>query len=663
MSLSVTEVASKGYVTQSSSSLPPFQRPQTSPSSPTRFATGTGTVSSPVQNTHSPYFGFWGGKYAERISSKGMDKAFGFITKTRTRELLIEDLMGFAILRTAWDSLRGVLYGSGELNGTAGRERFFREALSIFSDIFSSGIAALGIGYGLDKAFNGFSNKNINFQTLELIQDAMSPAQDGKPVSKYSDFLDNIATKLSNTKLHGGQGAKVMSDSIPGLQKKLATVLKANLATENFLSNWNTSSQSGLNQNQLAQIKGLFAGRQDSQLPLTAKQLEAQLTNFGINQPKKVAKNLISHIGKERALNIARTMGIEQLDVVLDKHHIKIPELMDDLQRLNDEMVGKTTDLAKNSWQPEAMLKRIKTTFRIKNIKLLGLVAGLTCTIASPLINHWITRTKDGVDYYPALDGLYAAEESKALNEAHQKKAEQKKNWLSRWLYKNGPHVTEQFDKGNLWPILGVVFPMSVPFWLDTVNRKVMKPSFKNFRNVLDFGKTFPFTTQQQIGSLFAFLIASRMFSSRNTDEYRERGIDSALGWGLWILGTPLIKNAAAKVSNLKGLVKESGLSGNKTVINSDEVKLIKGIKPNEADKLVKMGKSIGRSSLFLNILLLGVIEPFISIFYTQFASEKRANKKRLQIAQRLSSQANFQRHFNMQNQQTSNRFMYANQA
>lgn len=610
----------------------------------------TSSYTSPYITQKAPaHFGFWGGKYANAMTTPAMNTMFEWLGQSRTRELIIEDLGAFGVLRTGWDTLRGVLYGSGGLNGAAGRERFFREALSIFSDIFSSGIAALGIGFALDKTLKSFSNKNIHFQTLELFRDAMAP--NGTAVNKHTDFLDNIAEQLANTKLHGGNNAAAIATDVATMKQQLAGVLKQNPAALNIWDDWAQSQKLTLNSSDLDSIKQLF--NEGEMLP-TAKQLEPELAKLGITKAGKRAKSLLGAIKHERAMELARTMKIEQLDVVLDKHHIKLPELMEDLHRFTSEMIGTTSDIAQRNWEPEAMLKRVKTTFKAKHLRLVGLAIGLTCTMASPLVNHWFTRKKDGVDYYPALDGLYAAQESQELNKAHLKKAEEKKTWLGRWLYRNGPHVTAQVDKGNWLPVLGVLFPMSVPFWFDTVNRKIVKPSLKNFRNMLDFGKVFPFTTQQQIASLFAFLIASRIFSSRSTDELRERAIDSTLGWGLWILGTPLIKNAAAKLNKIPELVKQAGLSGNKILRETSEFKLIKKLAPEEITKLDKLGKSIGRSSLFLNILLLGIIEPLIAIFYTKHASEKRADKKRLEIASRLTNQPVFQHRFNLQQQQTA---------
>jgi len=69
-----------------------------------------------------------------------MDHVFSWVQKNRTREMLLEDFIGMAFLRTAIDLVRPYIYKKTDLNKTpklnpaAARERFFRETFSIITD-------------------------------------------------------------------------------------------------------------------------------------------------------------------------------------------------------------------------------------------------------------------------------------------------------------------------------------------------------------------------------------------------------------------------------------------------------------------------------------------------------------------------------------------------
>jgi len=49
------------------------------------------------------------------------------------------------------------------------------------------------------------------------------------------------------------------------------------------------------------------------------------------------------------------------------------------------------------------------------------------------------------------------------------------------------------------------------------------------------------------MAALFALLISARLLNSRTDNEFNERALDSFVGWGAWIMGTPILNKLAAK--------------------------------------------------------------------------------------------------------------------
>jgi hypothetical protein len=210
------------------------------------------------------------------------------------------------------------------------------------------------------------------------------------------------------------------------------------------------------------------------------------------------------------------------------------------------------------------------------------------------------------------------------------------------WLDNLFPYLTESVREGNYLPLLVSLIPLpfaaglfntaerkfNLPFQLKegsfknalmAIKEKGLKaalaleknPNFKRiWRNGLDFGKSFPFTTQQQIATMFAFLIFSRLTSARSENEFRERSVDSGMGWVLWILGTPLIKEMFAKIINPK-LLKASGRFKSREEV----IRFLTG------DLLKKTEKNyvwFSAVSMAITVALIGIIEPLVAIQWTK---------------------------------------------
>ena len=159
----------------------------------------------------------------------------------------------------------------------------------------------------------------------------------------------------------------------------------------------------------------------------------------------------------------------------------------------------------------------------------------------------------------------------------------------------------------------------------DTVTRRwnnPFRPGFaKKLRDLYDFGKGFPFTTQQQMASLFAALISARLLISRSDNEYRERLVDSGLGWAFWILGTPIIKRLAARwLDRAHGTHLIKSVDGRLELRTRAEIDRLLRHSVSSAAYRNTLQKHIwlGAVSNLVTLVLLGVVEPLIAIQWTK---------------------------------------------
>jgi hypothetical protein len=204
---------------------------------------------------------------------------------------------------------------------------------------------------------------------------------------------------------------------------------------------------------------------------------------------------------------------------------------------------------------------------------------------------------------------------------------------------KRAYYARESWQNGNKWPLLLSLLPLPVAAGMfDTVHWKGLKPFSKAWRNALDFSKSAPFTTQQQMAATFALLITSRLMASRSDNEFRERLIDSGLGWGLWILGTPAIKRSiagyldkrAGQAILLKDVPVGPGQS-RKMLRTKAEIDKLAGymddITPRTLTKAQQQLRWLSHGSLLASLALLGIVEPFIAIQWTRYNENKKARQ------------------------------------
>ena len=504
-----------------------------------------------------------------------VDRVFQWLGKSRTREMLLEDLVGFGVLRTGMDLGRGYFYGNNEINWPAGRERILREVCSIFTDNVSSGLAAFALGYVLDKKLGSFSNKFTDFSTLELFQ--------------------QLAATSPNTKAFTQSLARAIS-------------------------------------------------------PEKAARIEPLIYNLVTNAAEKGT----AHSAMDAATTIAKTLGKTEFDVTLPQGSFSLDKLLGDLAEFNGELrqrAGKKLSQTPKVWQQEAEALLAKT-LKVKRWKMSCLAVGAVLTLLVPLFNTWLTKKIDKIDYYPGeigLNGLTAKGNTLRGNERFQFKGRiglsngslkrpqafsqferpiyaspKKKTWAETHM----PFVNQSLKEGKLWPLLLALVPLPAAIGLvDTVNKSLNLPGkgfFRRLRNMYDFKPGFPFTTQQQMASMFAFLITSRLLNSRSGNEYRERLVDSFLGWGLWIFGTPIIKQWITKAMDKNVGTQLLKTVGGKQVMRS-RAEIERLLSADVAKKTLSRNIWVGAISTVATMLLLGVIEPYIAIKWTEANSEKNS--------------------------------------
>jgi hypothetical protein len=523
-----------------------------------------------------------------------LNHAFSWLdSRPRSVELLMEDLLGFGLLRFMIDGIRGLIYGTGEFNWTAARERGMRESLSILTDIFIPAWSALGIG-AVAGGLLGHKVSQLG-STPQAFTKAMVPATSMRlfqHVSKDAHSLDAVLDNLTQTLTEWRPNAEALP-----LGKQHVTTLRSTLADV-----------------------------------IHAK------------DPKHVA---------ELGIQLAKKLGLTQLDGILN-----IPDLQHDIVRLSD---GKSLDILEDfrlwvkslpekarhgPWTAEikeAVHNGLKKGLSIRGWQLGGLLVGLVTTMASPLLITAATRWLDHRNDYPALMGLTRPPEGL-------KKEEVKKTGLKGWFQRQFPYVSQQLSNGNPLPLLGALIPMAVGLCFDTVNMRLMKPNRKFLMHLLDFGKQAPQTMQQQLATLYAFLITSRMLSTREPIEYRERAVDSVLGWSMWILGTPaLTRLMAGRATFPKGLealkdalFKKTGPWNQRRLRSVEEItQLTQGLSESQIALLKDTRIAVGRKALLLNIGLLGLVEPLFSTFWSQNSVEAKAKKAWAPVIQRLLQHPN----------------------
>jgi hypothetical protein len=536
------------------------------------------------------------------------EKVMDFLGRSRTREIIWIDFLGFGVIRTVLDLFRGAFYGQKDapLNIPMARERILREIASILSDNVSAGVAAFGVGLAVDKLWQVPSNQFIRTETLDWLRHVQSAS--GPSVTSAPALRQVVAQSLIEARQHvaaqAGE-AHMFRDAERPIQDALATLIE----------------------------------RWPSTGPQQKKHLDA------------VANQIAQHLQLDRW---DLPLALSPPTASAKRTWTQLPELLSDLVHV-DRHVQKNLVAGLDTGWTQAFERVVQKTRRANHLKLACLSVAVGLTMAVPYAIRWVTRNVDQIEGYPGELGLAAKparteRPAQALSltlqphsvfsriQTHMSKPSTQRSPWARKLDDWFPYLRQSLKQGNFAPTLITLATVPFGFGLfDTYDLKFMSPFSKGlgpkWANLMQFGKGFPFTTQQQMASLFALLITSRLSSARTGNEYRERLVDSGLGWAIWILGTPLIKKAFATLSDntpnpahrtqlLKTLDPKRGLIG-KAFRSRSEITLMETLATSPALKAMaqrtnRAHLAIDAASFALTLLLLGVVEPLIGIYWTK---------------------------------------------
>jgi hypothetical protein len=514
--------------------------------------------------------------------------------------MIFEDGLANGVGKTLFDMSRGLWFGLGHLNNLLGLERGLSEIGSILTDCISPGLLAQGVGSAADKHLGTFTTNYLQQATLGHAQAHWQQANKG---AEFATVLESIV--------------KHWSPTAEGLNPQAQHV--AELVTPDRLATLLTSDE------------------KTGKLKLNNPALMALAAN--LKTPLGLSDSLAVVLHPPKATG-------------LPPASLPLPTLLGDMAYLQHHLADK----------PQQALKLLGRTQYWKKVQIAQLIGSMGLTIAVPFAIKSATRALTGGDTYPGEAGLKVAPTGPAYQQGYfgtgtnpqglaQVQAIQPPSFWQRTL----PYVSGSLAKGNPLPLLGSALPLVFAtglfrtgdraFVLPTLGKEVttlakglvrLEPSAlwrRNWWASLDFERGFPFTTQQQMAMLFAGLISSRLLTARSPNEYRERATDGGLGWSLWILGSPTLRPLMAKhlfeggkYELLKTIPAAQGAS-RLALRSATEVELLaadalkaKGISVEAAKQQLSR---VSAAAFALNIGLLGLVEPFISMGLTWLADTK----------------------------------------
>jgi hypothetical protein len=504
----------------------------------------------------------------------GVDKVFKKLTEDRTTQMLVEDMIGFGVLRAGVDLSRGFVYGNNQMNWPAGFERIGRESASIATDNVLAGLVAVGMGKVIFDRMSrnkaaAFNNQFVDYPTLEAFQAAAGDLREG---DASKEFLAKLAkSHFAQVDKEGGQ--TLLTDA------------------------WNNAKPiNDLNKDSAAFLKKVA------------------------EREKGKANNGFSYVRKDKLGNVEKSFNLNTLleDVRGFSQHMQKLEA-----KVKKAQIGK-------SWKTLAT-ESIEHTLKAKAVTIpVGLGVATAATFAVPFVISAASRKFLGIDYYPGEIGLRKEDSKKKDKNQDKNSSVPHKSFWER----HAPYLTESCKKGNYWPLFWTLAPLPLAAgMLNTTRLKyglpVVVKSFKEWKQLLDYKKGWPFTAQQQMSSLFAVLITSRLLNSRSDNEYRERVLDSFVGWGAWIMGTPLLNKVAANLSDKvrhTQLVKADGTLRSRAEI--DALQKIEGVGAEVLEKTRNSHIWMNAGTTLLTMGTLGVLIPWWGVKMTQ-NNERRKQKLR----------------------------------
>lgn len=523
-------------------------------------------------------FGNTGGSGGVGGITGAADTLFRAFQNSRGKEMIVEDVVGFGVLRTGMDLGRNKMYGDDSLNVPAATERFFREITSILTDSVLGGVVAYGLSkLWFDRKNQAFSGKFIQYPSLELFQDVVK-AESFKSAANHDEagriFIeelmkrtDKIENMTDTSKIKQALSTAWTHETQQTSGQKMTSWFRANPNAKTFNS----------------QGKNFIEA-----LNPEATDFDWKFNTKGGAKPETFAVN----------------------------------DLLDDVNRFGQSMKNAWTNKATSNpnWQDMAK-KALNRTITAKNWSIpIGLAAGMGATFAMPIFSNAMTKKFFGIDYFPGETSLRKNKPDAAQPDPKQSLPQ--KSMMERYF----PYVTQATQNGNLLPLGFALAPLIAALgFVDTYKRELINPLKRltqgqgTLKKLFDFTKAAPFTSQQQMAAMFALLITSRLLSSRSDNEYKERVLDSALGWGAWIVGTPLLKKGLSKLSTSE-LFNPNGTLKSREAIEA----FATGAARN---KMLAANIRIGIFSTLATMGILGFGAPLAGIKLTQW-NEKRKQEK-----------------------------------
>ena len=485
------------------------------------------------------------------------------VLNTRTKEMLFEDLVGFGLLRSYIDYNRQYIFSPEGLKEkpkpNPGAAR--ERAIREVASIATDNISAGALAWLIGWGANRTMNGYANqFASEEAMALFKQVAASG--VTSSDQFLTKIATSIAPT-------SQISADAV-------AQLIRPAL------------------------------------IPTAPGQYAQTVEEAALNVAKRLGKN---------TLDVDLGLTVRELGKTgqVKSAFFELPALLDEAKQLVRYVEPSVAKAGSAGWASEAQALLARTT-RLNAWRLpVCLLTAMGLTYAVPYINKAITRKVDGIENYPGELGLRQVVKTKFVGD-------------QTFAEKYFPYLAKSWSEGDMMPFVLSAIPL--PFALGIIDSKKLSetaslvkafnaPFKKGFMRIFQFGKGFPFTTQTQMAALFAFLIFSRMTASRSDIEFRERTVDSFAGWGLWILGTPLVKRVIASAMDISGKTSLTKTVGDATILKS---KLeIGGLLQKGAVRTRSLSRymGIGLGSLAATILLMGIIEPIAAIKWTEFQAKR----------------------------------------
>jgi hypothetical protein len=518
---------------------------------------------------HSPRFG----QTSAGISAlppwmQKVDPAFDWIQATRGRELLVIDIAGFTLLRTLVDLSREFIFKKTQDGKRELNWASARERL-MMELLGTSPDFAVGLtGFGIGA----------------LVDRAL---QKGKGPKAFSNKFTTVESLETFKNILDKPQIESSHDFIHALAKLVETPAKGHLV----------------------------------------ESLLHQGVRSAIDDPQKAEA-----VAEDLAEQLAKHLGQKTFDVKLHGEHIGFNKLILEASHLVEALEKQAT---KARWRIEAQ-QLLRQTMKSNWIRIpIGAVVGLAINLTAPHLIHMLTRKLDGINDYPGVKGLRDLE-----MEDHNTATAKPDGTPGNKRHGFAPYVTQNLKKGKIGPLLAALVPLPLALGMVDTERLISSPRaainlpgkgfFNRFAKFMQYSGRFPYVGGQQIAILYGIVLGARVGLSRNAIEWRERCVDGLLGWTTWILATPFIKKAIGGFfDDHMGTQMTKYVNGSRVLKSRAEITRLLAHDPKLLSKTLKGFLPLEWGSIIATIGLLGLVEPLLSVKWTEWQQHRLENKEK----------------------------------